>query len=87
MGAVFLWSQFRDLNPGPLLYESIALPTELSWPVFVGAGKGNRTPLLGLGSPYNNHYTIPAYSSLSTVLCGETIRWKKNVQETVYDDS
>ena len=27
----FLWSQLRDSNPGPLLYESIALPTELSW--------------------------------------------------------
>ena len=51
------WSRWWDLNPRPLLYESIALPlsyigngstngaglpTELSWP---GAGKGNRTPL------------------------------------------
>ena len=26
------WSQIRDSNPGPLLYESIALPTELIWP-------------------------------------------------------
>ncbi len=31
MSGILLWSQFRDLNPGPLLYESIALPTELNW--------------------------------------------------------
>ncbi len=30
---IFVWSQLRDSNPGPLLYESIALPTELSWPI------------------------------------------------------
>ncbi|KKR86893.1 MAG: hypothetical protein UU48_C0006G0093 [Candidatus Uhrbacteria bacterium GW2011_GWF2_41_16] len=28
---LFYWSHFRDSNPGPLLYESIALPTELKW--------------------------------------------------------
>ncbi len=27
----YLMSQDRDLNPGPMRYECIALPTELSW--------------------------------------------------------
>ena len=33
MRGFWLWSQLRDLNPGPLLYESIALPAELRWRV------------------------------------------------------
>ena len=29
---IFCWSQLGDLNSGPTDYESVALPTELSWP-------------------------------------------------------
>jgi hypothetical protein len=43
----FTWSQFRESNSGPLLYESIALPAELNWqkdtPTRVGASSRVRT--------------------------------------------
>ena len=35
------WSHRRESNPGPLLYESIALPAELRW-----QEKNNTTTLL-----------------------------------------
>lgn len=33
---ILMWSRLRESNPGPLLYESIALPAELKWHNFSG---------------------------------------------------
>ena len=43
------WSRFWDLNPGPLLYESIALPAELKRPM-LERGTGLEPATLCLGS-------------------------------------
>ncbi len=32
--------------------------------MFFGAGNGNRTRILGLGSRCNSHYTIPAFANI-----------------------
>ena len=34
-----------------------------------GAGDGNRTRVLGLGSPHNSHYTTPAFASIILLRC------------------
>ena len=36
---------------------------------FSGAGDGNRTRVLGLGSPHNSHYTTPAFASIILLRC------------------
>ena len=54
-------SREEDLNPQPTVYDTVALPVELSRPV-LQAGERNRTAINSLGRNRNNHYTTPAYS-------------------------
>jgi hypothetical protein len=60
--SISLWSHLGDSNPGPLLYESTALPAELRWRMarckMSGAGNGNRTRVSTLG---RSHTTIVLY--------------------------
>jgi cell division transport system ATP-binding protein len=70
------------IEPGTSALRKHCSTAELSWP---GAGRGNRTPVLGLGSPYNNHYTIPANLDFFVLLRGDAIKTPRILQG-VFED-
>ncbi len=71
---VFPWSQLRESNPGPLLYESIALPAELSW---------QKKPELGSGVllVFVPSFHLRSCSELGWVVELSSILWTKEDPE------